>query len=102
MRQIFLLLNVFLIFISCGATKDVGKVLRNEKTISTDEFLVKQKQPLELPPDFNKIPLPNSKKKDTNENQKIQSILKAPKEINSTQRKSSSIEETIIDKIKNE
>ena len=102
MKKIILIVLVGFIIISCSAAKDASKVLRNEKTNSTDEFLVKQKQPLELPPDFNKIPLPNSKKKDTNENKKIQSILKAPKEINSTQRKSSSIEETIIDKIKNE
>ena len=101
MKKIIFIVLVGFIIISCSAAKDASKVLRNEKTNTTDEFLVKQKQPLELP-DFNKIPLQNSKKKDTNENQKIQSILKAPKEINSTQRKSSSIEETIIDKIKNE
>ena len=101
MRQIFLLLNVFLIFISCGATKDVGKVLRNEKTISTDEFLVKQKQPLELPPNYNEIPIPNSKKKaEPDQNNKIQSILKTTKQDNLKQKKASSVEEAIIDKIK--
>ena len=63
MKKIIFIVLVGFIIISCSAAKDASKVLRNEKTNSTDEFLVKQKQPLELPPDFNKIPLPNSKKK---------------------------------------
>ena len=55
---IFLLIMIF--FTSCGTVKDAGKVLRNEKIKTTDEFLVKKRNPLVLPPDFEKIPEPNS------------------------------------------
>ena len=42
---------------------DAGKVLRNEKTKTTDEFLVKKKEPLVFPPDYNELPKPGTKKK---------------------------------------
>ena len=61
------LINIFMlcffaILVSCG---NVGKVLRNEKVKTTDEFLIKQKDPLILPPEFDKVPAPDtlSKKK---------------------------------------
>ena len=38
--------------------------LRNEKINSTDEFLVKKKDPLILPPDFDKIPTPGAMSND--------------------------------------
>lgn len=101
MKKIILIVLVGFIIISCSAAKDASKVLRNEKTNSTDEFLVKQKQPLELPPNYNEIPIPNSKKKaEPDQNNKIQSILKTTKQDNLKQKKASSVEEAIIDKIK--
>ena len=54
-----ILIGLFLIN-SCKGFSDAGKVLRNEKTRTTDEFLVKQ--PLVLPPDYNELPEPSSKK----------------------------------------
>ena len=65
MIKIKFLLNVFLLFLlwGCGTASEVGKVMRNEKIKSTDEFLVKKKQPLTLPPDFAEIPEPGSLEK---------------------------------------
>ena len=54
-------LFLFLFLISCAAAEDAKKVFKNEKIKTTDEFLVKKKQPLELPPDYNNIPKPISK-----------------------------------------
>ena len=96
----FFLLSFIVLLISCRSS-EVGKVLRNEKVKNTDEFLVKQKQPLELPPDYDKIPTPNSKKTNkNNENQKIQSILNSKNKNISTKSNSSSVEESIIEKIR--
>ena len=61
---------------SCGGFSDVGKVLRNEKTRTTDEFLVK-KEPLSLPPDFKTLPEPNTKKNSSEET--IDKIFKIQK-----------------------
>ena len=56
MKKFNLLLILFILTISCGSLSDAGKVMRNEKIKTTDEFLVKKKQPLVLPPYYNKIP----------------------------------------------
>ena len=51
---------------------DAGKVLRNEKINNSDEFLVKEKDPLILPPDYNTLPKPGTiqetQKSDENKN----------------------------------
>ena len=55
----------------CTSLKEAGKVLRNEKTNSTDEFLVKKRNPLVLPPNFEDVPKPGSiNKKSQNEKEK--------------------------------
>ena len=100
MRETVIILG-FLILASCGSLTDAGKVLRNEKTNSTDEFLVKKKNPLVLPPDYNKLPKPGSMKSNKqNEEDKIKNILKVPKETRSGSNKTSTVEQSIIDKIR--
>ncbi|MDA9180728.1 DUF3035 domain-containing protein [Pelagibacteraceae bacterium] len=95
----FLILASF-ILVSCGSFKDAGKMLRNEKTTTTDEFLVKKKQPLVLPPNYEEIPEPGSTKtKKMNEEDKIKKILKAPQEV-IIKNKSSTIENSILKKIR--
>ena len=61
---IILFLSLILVFNSCSSLNEAGKVLRNEKKNSTDEFLVKKREPLTQPPDFEKIPEPGSIKKE--------------------------------------
>ena len=96
----YFLIFIFLILISCSSFKEAGKVLRNEKTNTTDEFLVKKREPLVLPPDFKEIPEPGSIKKENNsEQQKLKIILKAPNNENSNG-SSSNVEKSIIDKIR--
>ena len=82
---------------------NIGKVLRNEKISSTDEFLVKKKEPLILPPDYTKIPEPgslNKEKKMTENNDKIKKILRTQKNESSKKTSSTSVEKSIIDKIR--
>ena len=87
-----ILIGLFLIN-SCKGFSDAGKVLRNEKIRTTDEFLVKKKQPLVLPPDYNELPEPSSKKEiKTKDNDSIKKILKAKEETDSNEKKSSSVE----------
>ena len=63
MRKI-LLLCIFLT--SCSGLSDAKKVLTNEKIRTTDEFLVKKKDPLVLPPNFNDLPKPQTQKNSEN------------------------------------
>tara|TARA_B100001059_G_C17740421_1_gene531334 strand:- start:367 stop:675 length:309 start_codon:yes stop_codon:yes gene_type:complete len=101
MRKINFLIIIFFILVSCSGLKEAGKVLRNEKLTTTDEFLVKKKEPLILPPDYKKLPTPGSLTENKlDEKEKIKKILKAPREINKNQRKNSTIESSIIEKIR--
>ena len=98
------LLSIFipLILLSCSSVQDAAKVLRNEKIKTTDEFLVKKKEPLVLPPDFKKIPEPGSlsqNKNITNED-RIKKILKTTNKDSSKRDVSSSVEDSIIDRIR--
>ena len=98
-----ILFIAFLIFIvtSCTSIKEAGQVLRNEKIKTTDEFLVKKKQPLILPPDYDKIPEPGSSNKiQNNDKNKIRKILKQSDADQADMNKSGSVEKSIIDKIR--
>ncbi len=98
----FLLLSLLIILSSCGTLSDVGKTMRNEKIISTDEFLVKKKEPLTLPPDFAEIPEPGTLEKKENEDierKKIEEVFRIKKEKNVRKKNSKSVEESILRRI---
>ena len=91
---------LLIILISCGSVEEAGKVLRNEKIKTTDEFLVKKRKPLILPPDYNEIPEPGTKTENKiNENEKIKKMLKST-EKNNIKNDSSSTEQSILNKIR--
>ena len=92
---------IFFLFLhSCGGVSDAGKVLRNEKSRTTDEFLIKKREPLVLPPNYENLPTPGSyETKQENENNKIKSILKIPKENSNVGKSSKSVEQSIINSI---
>ncbi len=96
-KKILILFVSILFLNSCGG--DVGKVLRNEKIKNTDEFLVKKREPLILPPDYDKIPSPGSLRKSEKRNE-VENILKIPEENSNKINNESSVEQSIIDKIK--
>ena len=98
-----ILFITFLVFsvTSCTSVKEAGQVLRNEKVKTTDEFLVKKKQPLILPPDYDKIPEPGSSKEiQNNDKDNIKKILKKSEADQADMNKSGSVEKSIIDKIR--
>ena len=100
MKKIILFFTISLILLSCGTLDDAGKVLRNEKKITTDEFLVKKKRPLVLPPDYKELPKPGEiKNKASNNEEEIKKILKAPVKENKSN-KPTSIEKSILNKIR--
>jgi len=44
-KSLFILCATTTLLNSCGTFSEVGSVMRNQKTISTDEFLIKKKEP---------------------------------------------------------
>tara|TARA_B100001939_G_C16573784_1_gene459673 strand:- start:260 stop:574 length:315 start_codon:yes stop_codon:yes gene_type:complete len=104
MKNFRLILIIFLLVSACTNLDEAKKVLKNEKASSTDEFLVKKKEPLTLPPDFDKLPLPNSisenKDNSLSNEEKIKKILTSEEENLSESGNSSNLEETIIKQIR--
>ena len=100
MKIIHLILIILIFLTACGNIEEAGKVLRNEKIKTTDEFLVKKRKPLVLPPDYNEIPEPGKTViKSEGEDEKIKKMLRSPEKIKNKS-SSSSTEKSIIDKIR--
>ena len=99
---ITLLLSSIFILNGCSSFSEAGKILRNEKVRTTDEFLIKKKEPLTQPPDFETIPEPGSmESKAEKQESNIEQILKTkPSTENQTTTQSSSTEESILNQIK--
>ncbi len=100
-NKLFLLFIVLNFLWSCTSMEEAGKVFKNEKIKTTDEFLVKKRDPLILPPDFKNVPKPGSKdSKKFNEKEKIKKILNVTKEDSGKSSKETNIEKSILNKIK--
>ncbi len=100
MKKLNIILISYFLFVSCGGgLDDAKKVLKNEKVKTTDEFLVKKRKPLIMPPNYEEVLEPNSKPQEKKEENDIRKILKIKKD-EGIQGKSSSTENSILDKIK--
>ena len=102
MRYLKNLILFFLIlsFYSCGTVKEG---FTNQKKENKDEFLVEKKSPLVMPPDYDKLPIPNP---EMSQNENSEDVLKKLIVNNDDDNSVSSnsnkkIEELLIEKIKN-
>ena len=99
-KIIFIFATTFL-FTSCADTwNSVKRGLTGEKAKSTDEFLVKKKDPLILPPDYDSLPSPDDR---TIAEEEISIFKKSSIETSSAEDTSSStksVEQSIIQRIK--
>ena len=88
-----------LIFLtSCGGTFDsVKRGLTGAKKDSADEFLVKKKDPLILPPDFENLPIPDEATILLEESSIFENTLEDDGEADSPESKS--VESSILKKI---
>jgi len=67
---------IFLSLVSCGETFDsVKRGLTGAKNNSADEFLVKKKDPLILPPDYENLPAPDEQEIAFDENSLFETTL---------------------------
>ena len=100
-------LFILLILGALSACQSVKDGLTGKKQTNSDEFLVKKKNPLSLPPDFENLPEPTtSNKNDTQEESEIslKEILTKGSNTESTvtvsESPDSSLEKSILEKIK--
>ena len=58
-KKIIYLLSIIFFVTSCGTFDSVKRGLTGAKKQSTDEFFIKKKDPLILPPDYENLPSPD-------------------------------------------
>ena len=101
----YLILAIASIFFISGCTS-VKETLSGQKKENTDEFLVKKKNPLELPPDFDELPAPKKNEENINKSmqidEEIENLFKNSDEIDSSDNTidaNQSAEEFVLKKI---
>ena len=98
MYKIINILIIIFFVTSCQSLKTAKKTLVGEKEFATDEFMVKKKNPLILPPDYENLPTPDEEAAAKEEISNFEKTLGASIEDNSSE--SSSAEESILKKIR--
>ena len=88
-KKNFIFIFIFIFLNNCQSVGDFKKVMTGQKDNTTDEFLIKKKDPLILPPQYEELPLPKSGDFQEKKENKVKSILKTGK--NSEIKKSSSV-----------
>ena len=95
-KIVFFMMLSFLIT-SC---ESVREGLTGSKNQSTDEFLVKKKDPLILPPDFENLPNPSERQVSAEEMTSFEKTLKKQTVSESSSATENSAEESILNQIK--
>ena len=100
-----LILSILTItFNSCGTLKEG---FSSQKKRNTDEFLVKKKSPLVMPPEFNELPIPenDNQEKKNDDNEEIKSLItnseNKSSETPNSSNQNTNFEISILEKIKN-
>ena len=100
-KILFLIIIYGLLFSSCSTVQEAFDPKKN----NSEEFLIEKKSPLSMPPDFEKLPLPqNEQTDDQNQTDDIETLI-TNSQVDNNQNKSKentgkALEESIIDKIK--
>ena len=95
-KIVFFMMLSFLIT-SC---ESIREGLTGSKNLSTDEFLVKKKDPLVLPPDFENLPNPSERQTSVEEMTSFEKTLKKQTISESSSATENSVEESILNQIK--
>ena len=98
-KHVYILLAISIFLSGCQNTLE-GFSLK-KKSNSGNEFLVKKKDPLILPPNYNKLPTPDNQVLNDEETSFEKKIFENKKEISKQESEKSGIEENILKKISN-
>ena len=100
-KKNFIFIFIFIFLSNCQGLDNFKKAMTGQKVNTTDEFLIKKKDPLILPPQYDKLPLPKNSDFQEKEENAVKSILKTDK--NSETKKSSSmssLEKKILEELR--
>ena len=97
-KIIYILVLIYFVTSCADSFDSVKRGLTGSKRKSVDEFLVKKKDPLILPPDFENLPSPDERTVTEEEISIFENTLETSIEDDSST--SSSVEDSILKKIK--
>tara|TARA_B100002052_G_scaffold83375_1_gene76563 strand:+ start:225 stop:539 length:315 start_codon:yes stop_codon:yes gene_type:complete len=98
--KFFLVLIIFIFLKGCGnSLSELKETMTGQKVTNTDEFLIKKKDPLVLPPEYEKLPLPKTSKQKSNVDT-IETVLKSNKTKNSDSKVSTNLENIILEELR--
>ena len=97
-KKIIYILSLIFFITSCDTLSSVKKGLTGEKENTIDEFFIKKKDPLIIPPDFEDLPTPDELSTETAEISDFEKDLEISIEDNSSA--SDSVEDSILKKIR--
>ena len=109
MKKLYMhIVYLFLIIFALSGCQSVKDGLTGQKKSNSDEFLVKKKNPLVLPPKFDELPEPkilSNKEKNSEKEIDLKAILTKQTNITSStstnNSSNQSLEKNILEKIKN-
>jgi len=101
-KKIIIIILLPILLYSCQSAKEA--LTGKKRSKQGDEFLVKKKNPLSMPPDYEKLPTPKSLEENENnkenETSDIKSLLNLEENKNIQKDDSSNLQESILKKIK--
>jgi hypothetical protein len=99
-KKYFFLLSILVFLNSCGnGWSNFKKTMTGEKVTTTDEFLIKKKDPLVLPPEYEKLPLPKRNNKKKNQSS-VETALGSSKKEDDNSNTTSTLESTILKELR--
>ena len=100
-KKLIFLIPIIILITSCESADSIKRGITGAKDNSSDEFLVEKKDPLILPPDYDSLPAPRSKKETIEKVSSFEEKLSnTSSEDVSTSSSSTSTESSILKKIK--
>ena len=98
--KFYIVLSVVIFLSSCSTVK---KGFINQKKDNSDEFLVEKKSPLVMRPDYNELPIPKKEnvEKETNDIKSLISKTNNNETKENLDKKNSTFDSSILEKIKN-
>ena len=101
-KKLIFVLTLCNLLIGCQSLKD--GLEGNKKSKSAEEFLIEKKNPLVLPPDYSKLPVPKDETSDQIQNNEfdLKKVLKKTPnaDTNSQSEVNKSLKKSVLDKIK--
>ena len=97
-KKYFFLLSILIFLNSCGGWSNFKKTMSGEKITTTDEFLIKKKDPLVLPPKYEELPLPKSKNK--KKRSSVETALGSSEKTDSNSNTTSTLENMVLKELR--